>query len=59
MVKMQQCSGENIVHSRAFEAGIRVLNRGMRAECWIQILTEALKKARISWLTVLVHHGVS
>ena len=38
MVKIQEYSGENIVHSRAFEAGIGVLNPGMGTECWIQIL---------------------
>jgi hypothetical protein len=57
MVKIQECSGEN-----SLEAGVSVLNRGVGTECWIQILgyfTKALKKARISWLTVLSHHGVS
>ena len=62
MVKIQRCSGEDTVHSRAFGAEIRMLDQEMAAESWIQILghfTEALKEARISWLTVLVHHGVS
>ena len=64
MVKIQRYSGQKIVHPRTFGAEIRVLNRGVGAgaEYWIQIfryLSEALKKARISWLTILDYHGIS